>query len=215
MFKFVAERIIMSEDLSTEVKIREAAKRVFIAKGFDGCSIREIAKEAGMNVALVNYYFRSKGQLFQLIFRAALEDFMLSMTEVFGTEGIALEDKMRIFIDREFEFLTRHPELPGFIIMEMSRTDNEPRMNMDWMHDQVASTGIFQEVVKAQEEGTMRKIDLCNVALILLSNCHYPYLGKNIVQSVMCVPEEQYDEKLVQHKQLVTDMILNYLFIRK
>ncbi len=50
----------MSKELSTEEKIREAAKNVFIAKGFDGCTSREIAKAAGMNVALVNYYFCSK-----------------------------------------------------------------------------------------------------------------------------------------------------------
>lgn len=205
----------MSEDLTTEVKIREAAKRVFIAKGFDGCSIREIAKEAGMNVALVNYYFRSKGQLFNMIFRAALEDFMLSMTEVFSTSGMSLEDKMRIFIEREFEFLARHPELPGFIIQEMSRSDNEPRMDISWMHDKIADTGIFQELAVSQQNGEIREMDLCSVALLLLSNCHYPYLGKNMVQCVLKLPEEEYDNQLLEHKKIVTDMILNYLFIRK
>ena len=54
----------MSKDISTEAKIKEAAKRVFTNKGFSGCSSREIANEAGMNVALVNYYFTSKEQLF-------------------------------------------------------------------------------------------------------------------------------------------------------
>lgn len=205
----------MSEDLTTEVKIREAAKRVFMAKGFDGCSTREIAKEAGMNVALVNYYFRSKGQLFQLIFRAALEDFMLSMTEVFSTDGLSLEDKLRIFIEREFDFLANHPELPGFVIMEMSRCDGDPQANLDWMHEQVVSTGIFQEVAKAQEEGILREIDLCSIALILLSNCHYPFLGKNIIQSALQVSEEVYNQQLVQHKKIVSEMIINYLFIRK
>ena len=84
MLNFTPNSIKMSQDLSTELKIKEAAKRVFMAKGFDGCSTREIAKEAGMNVALVNYYFRSKGQLFKLIFQAALEDFMLAMIDVFS-----------------------------------------------------------------------------------------------------------------------------------
>ena len=54
----------MCKTSSTEEKIKEAAKRVFLGKGFSGCTSREIAKEAGMNVALVNYYFRSKNQLF-------------------------------------------------------------------------------------------------------------------------------------------------------
>ena len=93
----------MKKDTTTEEKIKEAARTVFLTKGFEGCSSREIAKAAGMNVALVNYYFRSKSQLFQLIFKAAMEDFMESMIYVFNTDQ-PLEDKMRIFIEREYDF---------------------------------------------------------------------------------------------------------------
>ncbi|MDH4471147.1 MAG: TetR family transcriptional regulator [Fluviicola sp.] len=204
----------MTQDLSTELKIKEAAKRVFMAKGFDGCSTREIAKEAGMNVALVNYYFRSKGQLFQLIFRAALEDFMLSMVDVFSTD-LSLESKMRIFIEREYDFLTKHPEMPGFIIGEMSRADGCGAGNMYWMKDKIAETGIFNDIQKAQEAGEIRKMDLLSIALILMSNCHFPFLGKPFVQNALHVSDEHYEQQLVLHKQYVTEMMINYLFINK
>jgi len=204
----------MSQDLSTELKIKEAAKRVFMAKGFDGCSTREIAKEAGMNVALVNYYFRSKGQLFQLIFKAALEDFMLSMVDVFSTD-LSLESKMRIFIEREYDFLTKHPEMPGFIIGEMSRADGCGAGNMYWMKDKIDETGIFSDILKAQEAGEIRKMDLLSIALILMSNCHFPFLGKPFVQNALLVSDEHYEQQLVLHKQYVTEMMINYLFIKK
>ncbi|ASS49308.1 MAG: hypothetical protein A3D31_03715 [Candidatus Fluviicola riflensis] len=204
----------MSQDLSTELKIKEAAKRVFMAKGFDGCSTREIAKEAGMNVALVNYYFRSKGQLFQLIFRAALEDFMLSMIDVFSTD-LSLESKMRIFIEREYDFLTKHPEMPGFIIGEMSRADGCGAGNMYWMKDKIDETGIFRDIQKAQDAGEIRKMDLLSIALILMSNCHFPFLGKPFVQNALHVSDEHYEQQLVLHKQYVTEMMINYLFIKK
>src|SRR3989338_96268 len=204
----------MSQDLSTELKIKEAAKRVFMAKGFDGCSTREIAKEAGMNVALVNYYFRSKGQLFQLIFRAALEDFMLSMIDVFSTD-LSLESKMRIFIEREYDFLTKHPEMPGFIIGEMSRADGCGAGNMYWMKDKIDETGIFRDIQKAQDAGEIRKMDLLIIALILMSNCHFPFLGKPFVQNALHVSDEHYEQQLVLHKQYVTEMMINYLFIKK
>ncbi|MES2555489.1 MAG: TetR family transcriptional regulator [Bacteroidota bacterium] len=204
----------MSQDLSTELKIKEAAKRVFMAKGFDGCSTREIAKEAGMNVALVNYYFRSKGQLFQLIFRAALEDFMLSMIDVFSTD-LSLESKMRIFIEREYDFLTKHPEMPGFIIGEMSRADGCGAGNMYWMKDKIDETGIFRDIQTAQDAGEIRKMDLLSIALILMSNCHFPFLGKPFVQNALHVSDEHYEQQLVLHKQYVTEMMINYLFIKK
>ena len=214
MLNFTPNSIKMSQDLSTELKIKEAAKRVFMAKGFDGCSTREIAKEAGMNVALVNYYFRSKGQLFQLIFKAALEDFMLSMIDVFSTD-LSLESKMRIFIEREYDFLTKHPEMPGFIIGEMSRADGCGAGNMYWMKDKIDETGIFNDIQNAQEAGQIRKMDLLSIALILMSNCHFPFLGKPFVQNALHVSDEHYEQQLVLHKQYVTEMMINYLFITK
>ncbi len=214
MLKFTPNSKKMSQDLSTELKIKEAAKRVFMAKGFDGCSTREIAKEAGMNVALVNYYFRSKGQLFQLIFRAALEDFMLSMIDVFSTD-LSLESKMRIFIEREYDFLTKHPEMPGFIIGEMSRADGCGAGNMYWMKDKIDETGIFRDIQTAQDAGEIRKMDLLSIALILMSNCHFPFLGKPFVQNALHVSDEHYEQQLVLHKQYVTEMMINYLFIKK
>ncbi len=214
MLNFTPNSIKMSQDLSTELKIKEAAKRVFMAKGFDGCSTREIAKEAGMNVALVNYYFRSKGQLFKLIFQAALEDFMLAMIDVFSTD-LSLESKMRIFIEREYDFLTKHPEMPGFIINELSRAEGCGGGDMDWLPAKIVETGIFEDVLKAQEAGEMRKIDLISIALILMSNCHFPFLGKSLVKSTMMVSDEYYEQHLVLHKQYVTEMMIDYLFIKK
>lgn len=203
----------MNKDLSTEAKIKEAARRVFIAKGFDGCSSREIAKEAGMNVALVNYYFRSKGQLFKLIFHAAMEDFLLSMLDVFATD-LALEVKMRIFIEREYEFLSRHPELPGFIINELSRGNGATFEQLD-IHCRIAETGVFKDMYRAQEEGRMRKMDLVSITILLMSNCQFPFLGRSLIKGVHQLTDEQFEQQLVVHKQYVTEMLTNYLFPQK
>ena len=93
----------MKRDQSTEEKIKAAAKKVFMTKGFDGCSVRDIAKEVGSNVALLNYYFRSKEKLFELIFEGAMSDFLQSMIAVFSSE-LSLKEKVSQLIDKEFDF---------------------------------------------------------------------------------------------------------------
>lgn len=200
----------MSKDTSTEEKIKEAARRVFIAKGFSGCSSREIAKEAGMNVALVNYYFRSKSQLFQLIFHAAMEDFMLSMLDVFKTD-LGLESKVRIFIEREYDFLSKHPLIPGFIINELTREGCDFSDKGEILQ-KMADTGVFQQSLEAQENGQMRKIDLVNISLLIMSNCQYPFMARQLLQEIHGLTKEQYEQQLVLHKQYVTEMIIGYLF---
>lgn len=204
----------MKKDQSTEEKIKEAARTVFLTKGFEGCSSREIAKAAGMNVALVNYYFRSKSQLFELIFKAALEDFMLSMIQVFSSDQ-SLEEKMRIFIEKEFDFLNKHPELPSFIINEMNREQGCSISVHNAHFEKIAETGIFQECMKAQNEGKMREISLLNITLLIMSNCQYPVMARNLMQSIHNISDEEYSKKLLNHKEYVMEMLVNYLFPKK
>lgn len=201
----------MSKERSTEVKIREAAKNVFIAKGFDGCTSREIAKEAGMNVALVNYYFCSKKQLFTLVFEAAMEDFMFSTVEVFKTD-LSLEAKLRVFIEREYEFLTLHPDIPRFILSELSRGD-KCEFDHAKILEKIGSTGVFEELLEAQEKGIIRKMELTNIMLLIMSNCHYPFMAKPLMKYLNSLTDDEYQERLMLQKQYVTEMIIGYLFI--
>ncbi len=200
----------MGKDSSTEEKIRHAARQVFLSKGFDGCTSREIAKAAGENVALVNYYFRSKSQLFKLIFEDAMEEFVNSMVVVFGSER-SLKEKMAIFIEKEYDFLAKHPEIPSFLLNEMNREDGcsiPPNVHFE----KIASTGVFEECMKAQQEGKMRPIDLRSIPLLIMSNCHYPVMAKNLMMHLQSMTAEEFDENLKRHREHVAHMLVDYLF---
>ncbi|MFM7668038.1 MAG: TetR/AcrR family transcriptional regulator [Bacteroidota bacterium] len=200
----------MPKDSHSEEKIKAAAKRVFVQKGFSGCTSREIAKEAGTNVALVNYYFRSKSQLFLLIYQSVTEDFLLSMVDVFSAD-LSLEEKVSLLIDREFEFLGKHPEIPMFVINEMSRNKNdgiEPQIILS----KLGATGIFQETIEAQEKGIMRKINLVSIIMLVMANCQHPFMARLLNQQLNGMTDVQYDEQLIKHKEVVKEMLLNYLF---
>jgi AcrR family transcriptional regulator len=203
----------MPKDSQTEEKIKAAAKRVFVQKGFSGCTSREIAKEAGTNVALVNYYFRSKNQLFVIIYQSVTEDFLLSMVEVFSAD-LSLKEKVSQLIDREFEFLGKHPEIPMFVINEMSRNKNagiEPQVILS----KLGTTGIFQETIEAQENGFMRKVDLVSIIMLIMANCQHPFMARLLNQQLNGLTDEQYNQQLLKHKEVVKEMLLNYLFPQK
>jgi AcrR family transcriptional regulator len=202
----------MNKDQTTEDKIKEAARSVFLSKGFSGCSSREIAKAAGMNVALLNYYFRSKQKLFSLIFAAAMEDFMRSMIEVFQ-QDLQLEEKLRIYIEKEYEFLSQHPELANFIINEIKQ-DQHSFFDHAEQFNQVRDSGVFAEFEMAQERGEVRKIDILTLTLLILSNCHYPFMAKNFMKEMLSMDDQGYQNSLQEHKKFVTEMLINYLFKR-
>ncbi len=200
----------MKKDTTAEEKIRKAARQVFTLKGFAGCTSREIAKVAGENVALVNYYFRSKSQLFRIIFEDALEEFVNSMVVVFGSNK-SLREKMTIFIEKEYAFLAKHPEIPAFLLNEMNREDGYS-LPSNAHFEKIASTGIFNECLRAQQEGTMRNIDLRSIPLLIMSNCHYPVMAKNLIMHLQGMLDLEYEENLKQHREHVSQMLVQYLF---
>lgn len=201
---------MMKKDLSTEQKIKDAARKVFMTKGFSGCTTREIAKSVGINVALLNYYFRSKGKLFELILEAALSDFIEAMVEVFSMD-LSLEDKIRMLIDKEFEFLRKHPELPLFIHAGLNQ-ESDNNFDQSNFLGRLHQTGIFEQCEKAQEEGKMRKVNMINVTLLFMSNCHFPVMSKKLVCGIYQMKDQEYEERLNEHQEIVKEMLINYLF---
>lgn len=203
----------MEKDISTEEKILITAKQIFISKGFEGCTTREIAKQSGINIALINYYFCSKKLLFKQVFKSVMQEFAFSLTEVFRME-LSLKDKFKIFIEKEYDFLASHPNIPKFIISELGR---EEKFEFDPSKaiEKIAETGLFKELLEAQEAGVIRKMSLTNLMMLIVSNCQYPFVGKPLMMHLNKLEDKEYSEMLVLQKQYVTDMLVSYLFLNE
>src|SRR5688500_8674276 len=106
-------------DLTTEEKIRKAALKLFTKKGFAATRTRDISEEAGINLALLNYYYRSKEKLFELVMTEVLQNFFKGITGIFNDQETSLHQKIEIFVTRYTELLTQQPDLPLFIFHEL------------------------------------------------------------------------------------------------
>nr|MCU0409437.1 TetR/AcrR family transcriptional regulator [Bacteroidales bacterium] len=107
-------------DKLTEEKIFEAATDVFLEKGMDGARMQDIASHAGINKALLHYYYRTKEQLFSRVFEMIAGRMLAKFSPVFETD-LSLEEKIRFFFRTHIEFMQKNPRLPGFILSEVSR----------------------------------------------------------------------------------------------
>ena len=107
------------DDGSAEQKIKEAARKLFTERGFDAVKTRDIAAEADINLALLNYYFRSKENLFDIVMFENFEQFMQQLIPVFGDERLSLEERLEVIIGRYIDMLTANPDLPFFIMNQM------------------------------------------------------------------------------------------------
>src|SRR3982751_3647938 len=101
----------MRKDLSTEEKILSAAKKAFLTKGMDGARMQDIADKAGINKALLHYYFRSKDRLFEMIFLEEARKFMPRIATIMLSE-LTLFEKIEKFVDQYIDTLSQNPLLP-------------------------------------------------------------------------------------------------------
>src|ERR1700739_4991345 len=101
-----------------EEKIISAARKLFTEKGFDAVKTRDIAAEAGINLALLNYYFRSKEKLFEIVMIENFERFIEQLIPVLSDEGSSIDEIVTHATARYIEMLRKNPDLPFFIMNE-------------------------------------------------------------------------------------------------
>ena len=112
-------------DLSTETKIKNAARVVFHKKGFAATRTRDIAEEANINLALLNYYFRSKEKLFDIVMLETMQGFFRSIADVFNDETTSFEGKIDVLVATYIDLLIANPDIPLFIFHELRTQSGE------------------------------------------------------------------------------------------
>jgi TetR/AcrR family transcriptional regulator len=103
----------------TEEKIFEAATLVFEDEGLTGARMQKIADRAGINKALLHYYFRTKDHLFEAVFTKLAQKMFMKFTPIFEKD-LSLEEKIRFFFREHITFMQHNPKLPGFILNEIN-----------------------------------------------------------------------------------------------
>src|ERR1700677_3379868 len=99
------------KESSTEERIKEAARKLFTQKGFAATKTRDIAAEAGINLALLNYYFRSKEKLFEIIMLENMEQFIRGVALTLLDEKATVHEKIEMLISSYIDMLTKEPDL--------------------------------------------------------------------------------------------------------
>lgn len=197
----------MERILTTEEKIRQAATKVFLEKGFDGTTTRDIAAEADINLALLNYYFRSKQKLFDSVFEEMIKLFFEGIETVLS-QPIPLKEKITALIDYDMRMLRQTPDLVLFVLNEMHRNPSR------FVPSIARSIVQFEEQLEeAHQAGLTRSISASHLMGIISANTQFVFLSKSVHMNVWNQTADEFDAFVMEHEKLICDMIIRYLFI--
>jgi len=166
---------------NTEQQILEAARVIFIKKGLEGARMQEIADEAGINKALLHYYFRSKEKLFNHIFENALADIFEIINQSIHEEGDVFVF-IETFVDHYLTILKENPFIPNFIFNEIS---SHPE-RIEQIHDKVGLNipGFMHMVKKNIAQKKIRAISPEHLLIDMLSMCVFPFIARPLLEKV-------------------------------
>ncbi|GAA4442554.1 hypothetical protein GCM10023091_29600 [Ravibacter arvi] len=191
-----------SLDTTTEDKIKEAARKVFYRKGFAATRTRDIAEEAGINLALLNYYFRSKQKLFELIMMEALGGLIKGLLVVLNDEHTTLEEKIQKIVARYIDVITEEPEIPTFIVSEVR---NNPRMMTDRLpiREVLDNSVFFRQHRAAVAAGSISEPNPIHFFINLLGLVVFPFIVKPILMAGRGIDNSEFNQLMQERKKLV------------
>lgn len=201
------------KDEKTEDQILDAAEKVFQRKGMDGARMQEIANEAGINKAMLHYYYRSKRFLFEAVFSKAFSLIAPEIDRVIN-EDTPLFEKIRNFTYSYIDFIQKHPYLPNFIIQELNR-DSE-FINVLQSRKGFPDFRNFQAQIEQEvREGNIRPIKAEQLFIHILSLNIFPFLAAPLLKGFLKINNDTYKILMEERKEEVTNIIINYIQIKE
>ena len=194
--------------ISTEEKIRLAAFRIFVERGYAATRTRDIAEAAGINVATLHYYHRTKEQLYELVAREAMRDFTGVYREVF-TPDLPLRAKIRNFVNGIIDLFVERPDLAMFCLAESERNPAAFRRIVDWQESYVI---VEADLRALSTSGQIRPISAPVFINTLVGMTIYPFLTRRTIQESTGLDEKGFQAMLEEQRRVVPEMIIGYLF---
>ncbi len=195
-------------DVSTEEKILAAARKVFTTKGMNGARMQDIADEAGINKALLHYYFRDKDKLFETIFVVEAQRFFPKINMIFQSDT-PLFEKIENFVSEYIDEMLEHPYLPWFVINEMNR-DSEKFIDKVWGKENLPKpVKLLEQIEKEVKAGRIKKINPVHLLMNMISMTMFPFVGRPMFALNLQLSDKQFIEIMEQRKKEVPKFIID------
>ena len=201
-----------TKDTSTEERIKAAARKVFHQRGYAATRTRDIAEEAGVNHAMVNYYFRSKEKLFQMVMVETMTLFFQGVSAILNDESTSLEEKIERVVANYIDLLLEEPELPTFMFNEV-RTNPEPFIAHTPIRETLQDSVLAHQYAEAVAQGQVREPNLFHTILNVISLVIFPFISQPIFMALELMDRDTYKALMLQRKALIPQWIQGMLFL--
>jgi len=192
-------------DDSVALRIKESARSLFIRKGYDGTTMQAIADASELNKSLLHYYYRSKDNLFLVIFEEELGEVFAGALDIMGDPSRSMQEKLYAWIDTEARLIADHPDIPLFLISEFRR-------NPELVQNLMKKLRVVEAIgfLSGQGEGKLpdkKAPPLEDILLGIFSLLVFPSMVMPIIDFFLESPGDRLGAYLAKQKTLAKELV--------
>ena len=196
---------------NVEQDIVNAAQDIFVEKGYDGATMREIAARAGINISMLHYYFRSKDNLFDIVFNRVFQRLYGRIFEVMASSE-DLFTKLQTIVDLYLQTVSENPRVPGFILNEVTRRPVGNGRLADYKRLIHEHAKTFQEQLdRAAREGLIRPVGVMELFVDIESLCVYPFLTIPLWQKLFDITQTDFTRIVLSRRETFAQNLIKSL----
>lgn len=186
----------------TQELIKETTKNLFFVQGRFAATTQEIAYEAGVNRTLINYYFRSRDNLVQIVSDEA-HRVEKEKSEVIMRSDLNFKEKISKFIEESLQTSLKYPYLETYIVSQINKGSCQKK---DIQSEDLQN--LYKDIEVEMDLGNIEKIEPVQFLFNMISLLVFPSAARPLIKDNMMISDEEFDRLISERK----DIILNLLF---
>ncbi len=186
----------------TELLIKNTARDLFFKEGKFGATTQEIADAAKVNRTLINYYFRSRNNLFSIIFQEAVEQEEIFTQEILYSD-LPFKQKIENYIDRSFQRAKEFPYLESYIVSRLNEGHLYAKKE-DWERFIERFKTEFEEEVR---KGNIKEMEPIQFIVNIASLISFPFAARPLLQTTLRISTEEFDKLISQRKEVIMKVL--------
>jgi AcrR family transcriptional regulator len=197
-------------DRQTEERIFDSATEVFVEKGMDGARMQDIADHAGINKALLHYYYRTKEQLFNAVFEMIARKVFARFAPVFDTK-LTLEEKIRFFYREHIAFLQKNPRLPAFLLNEINRNPARMKKLLRNIDFETLWSMIISQHGEELKKYNITRDSMPQIMTSIAAISVFPFAARGILENIFDKIGVDFDRYLEERKKFAAEFVIKAL----
>jgi len=194
-----------------ELRIIEAARQLFVERGYTETSMSDIAAHVGINRPTLHYYYRTKDKMFQAVFGSIVERLVPRIIENIKRCDLSVHERTLMVIDTYYDVFRQSPKLPLFIVREMNR-------DFDFLREKLESIGFYDyfdtircELQSQMDAGYIKSVPMTKLFLTFYSMLVMPFLTKPVCEIFALSSNENFDAILSYAREHIATIIASLL----